>query len=454
VAERPYDNYCIIPHPREPRVLLLASNDGWSLPCHAEIEPTAIAVAIRQQLGLEVSVLRCAYDCARDDPEARSRVYALENHSPAWSPPPGARWVGRAALRDLPLSVAEHRSVLDAWLVAAESGAAHPQQAPWAQPGWLAGATAWIDEQAQRLGYAVTGSVEQVKVCPWSTVLRVPTSSGLLYFKATAEVASFEPAVTAALAELDGEHAPRVLATDSARVWMLMEDAGALLREMMLAERDPARWEALLPQYAQLQMGTIPAVERLVSLGCPDRRLERLPDEYASLVADRAALLVGQPGGLTEEELALACEMIPQVGALCAELSSYGIPPAIQHDDLGPGNVLLGARGDYVFFDWSDCSVAHPFLSIFIPLRWSRHLLAFDEPALNRLRDAYLEPWTAYASRTRLLEAVPLACRFAKLSRALTWRGFVAGMEPDARWEYADSAPYFLRMFVNDDEGD
>jgi hypothetical protein len=454
VAEQPYENACVIPHPREPRLLLLASDAGWALPRHAETEPAAIAAVMRQQLGLGVSVLRCAYDRARYEAEARAQVYALENHSPSWAPPAGAAWIGRDALRDLPLAVPEHRPVLDGWLTEAETGAVPELRAPWARPGWLAQATAWIHEQATRLGYTLTGPIMQVKVCPWSSVLRAPTASGALYFKTTDGSAAFEPAVTAALAELDREHSPRVLAIDAERVWMLMEDAGASLRHIMLAERDPARWEALLPAFARLQMATIPAAERLVALGAPDRRLDRLPREYASLIADPETLLAPQPGGLTEAELARARELLPELEAICAELASYGIPSAIQHDDLGPGNVLLGQHGGYVFFDWSDCSVAHPFLSIYIPLRWSRYLLEFDGPSLNRLRDAYLAPWTAYAPMERLLAAFPLACRLAKLSRALTWRGFVAGMEPDARWEYADSAPYFLRMFLNDDEGD
>jgi hypothetical protein len=454
VDETPYDNFCIVPHAREPRLLLAQGADGWALPGHAETEPAAIADAMRTLLGLETRVLRCAYDRARDEADARSRIYALENRAPGWSPPEGARWVGREDLAGLRLSREEHRPALDAWLHEAVTGIVPELRARWARPGWVDEAGAWIRERAESLGYQLTGPIEQVKVCPWSAVLRVPTSAAALYFKATAGAAASEPAVTALLAELVPAHSPRVLAIDAERVWMLMEDAGAWLRDVMLAERDPARWEALLPQFAQLQMATMPAAERLVELGCPDRRLERLPEEYARLVADADALLVGPPDGLSEEELARARAMVPEVRALCAELASLGLAAAIQHDDLGAGNVLLGPRGEYVFFDWSDCSVAHPLLSIFIPLRWARYLLDFDEAALDRLRDAYLEPWTEYAPMRRLREALPLACRFAKLSRALTWHGFVPGMEPDARWEYAGSVPYFLRMFLNDDEGD
>jgi hypothetical protein len=276
----------------------------------------------------------------------------------------------------------------------------------------------------------------------------------MLYFKATASDAAFEPALTRALAARWPERQPRVLAIDAARAWMLMEDAGAPLREIVLAERDPARWEALLADYARFQIATSPYVAEYIALGCPDRRLERLPEQYAALVADVGTLLVGAPGGLSEDAWRRARAFVPEVEALCAETAGYGLPAAKQHDDLGPGNVLLGPHGTYVFFDWSDASVAHPLLSLFIPLRWCRYLLDFESHTLDRLRDAYLEPWTVFAPKGRLLQAQALAHRLGKLSRALTWQGFVTTAEPGARWEYAASAPYFLRIFLNDDEGD
>ena len=59
----------------------------------------------------------------------------------------------------------------------------------WLDHRWLAEAEAWIREQA-----GVTGPIEQPHVFPWSTVLRVPTDDGLLWFKATSpEVHGVEP---------------------------------------------------------------------------------------------------------------------------------------------------------------------------------------------------------------------------------------------------------------------
>src|SRR5262249_14812724 len=158
------------------------------------------------------------------------------------------------------------------------------QRAPWARPGWWKAATAWIRERCEALGYSPTGPIAQVKVCAWSSVLMAPTDAGMVYFKATAACAGFEPAVTALLAELAPE-----------RAWMLMADAGVSIREEVRTARgDPNRWEEILPQLARLQMAAAPAAERLVAVGCPDRRLESLPAQYATLVADPDMLLVGR----------------------------------------------------------------------------------------------------------------------------------------------------------------
>ena len=53
----------------------------------------------------------------------------------------------------------------------------------WQRPEWLAEATEWIHERVE-----VTGEIEQPHVRWWSTVMRVPTRDGDLWFKANASV--------------------------------------------------------------------------------------------------------------------------------------------------------------------------------------------------------------------------------------------------------------------------
>ncbi len=60
------------------------------------------------------------------------------------------------------------------------------QLSPWHGSAWRSDAEAWIGAELDRLGIRITGSIEP-RVRPSSIVLRVPSSSGDVYFKATAD---------------------------------------------------------------------------------------------------------------------------------------------------------------------------------------------------------------------------------------------------------------------------
>jgi hypothetical protein len=453
-VEAPYANEAILAHPREARLLLLDGADGWALPGFAATEPPAIIQAMRERLGVDSIVLRRVYDRARWQPEAREQVYALQVRSPDWTPPGDARWFGGDELRTLPLAHPARRPILDAWLAEINGAIDPPSRAPWEARDWFAAAEAWLHERAGEAGYRLTGPVEQTHLRLWSCMLTAPTDRGPLYLKAIEPAFAFEAPLTKALAARWPTHLPPVVAGDATHGWLLTAHGGQVVRDLVRGEDGLAHWEGLLAQFARLQIESAAEVERLIALGVPDRRLTCLPLQYREMAADRETLHVDQPGGLSEEEWRRASAFAPQVEALCAELGDCGLPDGLHHDDFGPGNALLGAGGDYSFFDWSDCAITVPLCSLFIPLRWARYLLDYDDAALGCMRDAYLAPWRAVVSAERLERALPLSLRLAKLQRALTWRAWTRATGPERAWEYADSAPYFFRMFLNDDEGE
>jgi Phosphotransferase enzyme family len=302
----------------------------------------------------------------------------------------------------------------------------------WEDRDWLAEAHAWIHAHA-----AVTGEIDQPHVRWWSTVLRVPTPDGALYFKAVAPVHRFEAPLTAFLAGLDRGHVPDVVAVDEERGWMLMRDGGVRLRELVNSPSDLHHWERLLPEYAGLQIETAPHAETLLALGVPDERLSVLPRHLRELLAAR-------PSGLTPEEYEQLLEDVPRVEVLCRELAAFGVPETIQHDDLHDGQVFV-RDGRYLFFDWGDSCVSHPFHSLTVILRaiaWKLEL----EPGgreLLRLRDAYLEPFG------HLTQAAELAYRTGTIARALAWHRMVAQRPPELVDEDDDSAAaYGLKLFL------
>lgn len=447
MSETVYDNYALIPHIRNPSVLLLKTEAGWTLPRHAETEAPAINRVMSEQLGLDVILLRAIYDRYHDEERAEQHiVYELENHAPEWMPPADGAWISGAELRSLPLAVPEHREVLEKWLAEASSEQTTSERVPWTCRGWYVEAKAWIQEQLQLRGYQLRAPIEQVHVRLWSCVLRAPTTNGDLYFKAASPAFAYEPELTAGLAKLWPEHQPVVLAVDSKRHWMLMEDAGTTLRRSERA-RDLNAWADLLTLFAQIQIDAIAHQQELLSLGCPDRRLAKLPALFDELLETPSALLIGQKEGLSEDEYTRLRAMGQEVRMLCAELASYGIPETLHHDDFHDGNIML-KDGRYLFFDWAECALAHPFYTMIIVLRLAKHVLKYDEIARARLREAYLAPWTRYAPMERLRQAFDLAQRLGLLCRALTWHQTVSSLEEADRWAYASSVPWGLRGFL------
>jgi hypothetical protein len=324
------------------------------------------------------------------------------------------------------------------------------QRLPWARIGWFDAAADWIQDQLLALGYEITAPIEQLFVRIWSTVLRVPTTAGDIYFKAAAPAFAYEPALTQVLCELLPANMPRVLAIDRERAWMLIEDAGETLRDIMPDEGDVYRLQDMLVQFARVQQASIAYVSQLLAAGCPDRRLELLPDLYEELLADTPALLLGEEQGVTAAEYAKLRELTPEVKQLCASLASFGIPAALHHDDFHPGNVMIRDNRT-TFFDWAESGVTHPFCSILIALRYSKLVYGLDDDALHSLTESYLHTWTDFASIERLRESLPLAMRVGILCRALTWHHAVAALEDSTKWEYVGAMPHYLRLFLLND---
>ena len=301
----------------------------------------------------------------------------------------------------------------------------------WTEPDWLAEAEAWIRERV-----TVAGELDQFHVRWWSTVIRVPTGGEDIFFKAVAPGFEFEPALTVRLFELAPDRVTPVVDADLDRAWMLMRDAGTRLRELVLTPSDLRHWELALPRYAELQLTATPIAEELLALGVPDARLAVLPEQLRAVLAEPVR---GMP--VAEQERAL--EALPEFEALCRELAAYGIAETIQHDDLHDGQVFV-RDGRYVFFDWGDSCISHPFHSLTVNLRAAAAKLDLEPggPEVRRLRDAYLEPFGG------LGEAAELAYRTGTVGRALAWDRFARSgfgyTEPDDDLATAHGLKLFL----------
>lgn len=459
------DNYALIAHPTQPRALVVlgagAGGGTWALPPLTSDEPPAIAAELRRTLDLDATVLERVWERrppphlqghASPPPEAPpSRIYAVEPlRGSDWQPPEGARWMDARELARLSAANVEHIEPVATWLNERAHGVP-PLRVPWAIPGWRDEALAWAHEASGRVGRRASGPPQQLKVTSWSTVWRIPVEGGRLYFKAAHPDQAYEAPLSRLLAERLARWVPRVPAIDADRGRLLIEDGGRGIRDRAIAEHEPDLAAAYLPELARLQRAATPFVDELLAAGCPDFRLARLPERLAALVAGRDILMVGLPDGTPEDEYArLAAMASGDVAAICDRLAAFGIPETLHHDDLGPGNVLESPSGGFVFFDWAESAVTHPFCSLMIPLRWAAIVQECGGAALDRLRDAYFAPWADYGAPEELRAALGLAHRLGYLCRALTYYDLLIQMEPRVRWEFADAPAYWLRLFLRD----
>lgn len=283
----------------------------------------------------------------------------------------------------------------------------------WQDADWLAGAHAWIDDETARLGLRRTGDIEQPHVYPWSTVLRVPTGQGTVWFKANADALRHEAALVGLLSTRRPDLVPPLLATDAERGWMLMADAGEQLRALLPVERDLDRWLDVLRLSAELQLELEGDVDALLALGVPDLRLATLPDRYDRLVRE-----------LDVERRFRDATL--HVADLCRQLAAFGIAETIQHDDLHDGQVFV-KDGRHLLLDWGDACVSHPFFTLSVTLEgvlaWGLDDVE-DSVDTAPFRDAYLAP---YAERydVDLVAAAGLAVRLGWACRAVN--GHVPG---------------------------
>ena len=321
----------------------------------------------------------------------------------------------------------------------------------WHDPAWKKQVHEWIRMEAERHSIHITGEIEQPHILHWSTVMRVPTNEGILFFKATAGETIYEIALTEKLAKWIPDSGPELIAIDPDRGWMLMRDGGEQLRASIRPTKDIKPWEPVIKRYAGLQIRLAKYVDEILALGIPDHRLAALPALYSRFLTDEEILRVEKEKGLTSDEFRRLNELTPRFEQICMDLSAYGIPESINHGDFHDGNVLL-KEDRITFFDWGDADVTHPFVSLRTLWVSIEIALELDEyvftPEMTILLDRYLEPFEKFASKEELNRAYALSKPVASVVKVLAWYQSVTRMDESVRGEYIHIVPAVLQEFL------
>lgn len=322
----------------------------------------------------------------------------------------------------------------------------------WHDPAWQKQAHDWIRAQAEHHSIQLMGEIEQPHAYAWSTVMRVPSSEGTLFFKATAGETIHEIALTQKMAGWFPDCLPDLVAVDTARGWMLMRDGGEQLRASIRPAKDVRPWGPVITKYAELQIGLAGHVDEILALGIPDHRLAALPALYKQLLTDTPSLMLDQEKGLTSADFQQLQNLTPRFEQICNELAAFGIPESVNHGDFHDGNVLV-KDGRITFFDWGDADVTHPFVSLrtfFVSMEIALDLDDYAPPTseMSQLLERYLEAWQAYGEKEALRSAYRLSHLVASIVKALSWHTTISRMDDSLREEYAWIVPEVLREFM------
>jgi aminoglycoside phosphotransferase (APT) family kinase protein len=117
------------------------------------------------------------------------------------------------------------------------------------------------------------------------------------------------------------------------------------------------------------------------------------------------------------------------------------VPASLVHGDLHLDNVAR-PEGRFVFFDWTDACLAHPFLDL-IDILGER-----DAATRELLQKQYLDEWLEYESPGRLREMWALAAPLSAAHQAVSYQHLIEGAEesekPHLSWAMPEWLPKIL----------
>ena len=357
--------------------------------------------------------------------------------------PPSAEWLEQGRALSAEFAEPLMRDALAAWF--ADYAKPPDDRAPWQSAGWHDEAVNWI--RAQLAAQGIDGSAQIVQQRAWglSCTMLARTGADDFHFKATPPFMAHEGRIMQAVAERCPELLPAPIAVDAGRGWLLMPGYGS---DMLHECADIARWENALHLFSRAQVEQAAHTGEWLALGCPDRGLARMVELIDPLIAACCRMLTDRADGLSQDEAQALRSLSMPLKMMCARLGQFGVPHSLVHGDLG-GNVIMNGDG-YTFFDWTDVCVSHPFFDMA-----TISAAYFDESALERtpdadvrLRDAYLQAWTAYEPMERLIESFEASRPLGALHQAMTYMWILTNIAPDSRGELEGGLLHWVRSLL------
>ncbi|TPH12155.1 phosphotransferase [Litorilituus lipolyticus] len=261
----------------------------------------------------------------------------------------------------------------------------------WESAEWLESVQKWTNQSLTEHGLEPIGNLERVSGWALGLILKQKTDAGFYYFKSTAFLPLFsnESQVCASLSKLLPKFVPEVLNVSQDNQWMITNDFGGSLPE----DTDKTIWANAFEVFALFQIKSINHLNELKLNGCLNRPIANIPAQLNELLNNATITQC-----LPNEIEANRDNIILSVTKAIKALEKFQMPNTLVHGDLHIENIAI-SNGKYLFFDWSDSCISHPFIDGTYIFRMPE-----GEEKQNIVK-AYLTQWIHLADFETLLKA-------------------------------------------------
>ncbi|MCM3380814.1 MULTISPECIES: phosphotransferase [Shouchella] len=366
------------------KLMLTYDKNEFSLPSYQpELAHVAIVGHInefvKEHFQLKTTVLRC---CRQLENIRIYEVEILEEESVQFA---NHVWLTLSQPSDLKKLNSDDQTILKSWIDTQRSVGI-----PWFHVGWRNQMERWAANVLSNSSLTFA----QIRSWERSALFRIISDTQNYYFKAVPDVFNHEPLLSDYLFQHYPLYVPEIVQVEPNKNWYIMREIqGSLLGQTGKI----AYWRQAIEQLAVMQKQSTRHIDELKKRNCPVRPVAKVIKSYVKCSFDD----LYESHHISRETYQKLNTSIPTIINICDKIEKSNIPLALEHGDFFGGNIMV-QNGQPVIYDWSDCTLSHPFLSIMVILKEVEQF--FSEEVAKSLLNDYLEKWSGFDSKPHLIE--------------------------------------------------
>jgi len=346
-----------------------------------------VGAEMKKHWGVEIV---CLFELPSPLGSTRARYMVAKHWRTSGNAVPIAQWIPLRDVSEVSFAEPDDHSIMRESFARCSVSFSDTDIGPFTRLNWFEELCQWVEGAIMPMELHLTGNFLQLSACPTFSLIRFETNGSAVWFKAVGAPNRDEFAITLKLAELLPNFLPTVVrARKDWNGWLAIEANG---RELS-ATTDMGLWEIAAESLARLQIESLRMVNEVRASGARTLSTVGLSAVVRPFFDAMAQLMEQQtkmpPPILSKQEIRLLQERILDY---LARLQDLGIPDALGHLDLNPGNIIVSFPC-CTFLDWAEAYVGYPFFTFQYLLEHFRRTFGADSVTESRLIKAYAQRW-------------------------------------------------------------